>query len=582
MARSDRPQSTPGGWPQRAGGPTQAPARDPWGHAQQGQGAYDPQGYASGPLAQDPYGRPLDGDAYGGVGSYGTPGQQGYANAPDPNAGQGYGQGQLYGQPGYPQDQAYPAGYQSQGHYQPPAAPAFEPAAQPQAGLRGAQYDQWPAAQSPADPRNYDLSSYMPPQTRQQPEPQPSAGGYSDWGHQGGGGYAGYAGQPDYYPEMAPVQTGASLERGYDPAGGYRDSSFGAAPQGHAPQGYDAHPYGDAGAEDYDEEYEAEPPRRSRTLTMVGGALVAAVVVGGGLTLAYRSLLGTEPGGPTPVVRSAEGPLKVKPESPGGREIPYKDSKLLGRLGDTGAAADTDASGSRKVATLVVGRDGRISVPPAAPVAAPTEAAPPAPAAAATEVPSPSVQVPGLTVVDVTGPTVTTPPPAPSAPTKPVVVASAEPSANSVTTQSVKSATGSTPAAPRTLNSGASSSARADETEAPAKPAPVVKTAAVEKKERTPAPTGPAPTGAGYVAVLASVPASGSSRLEALKQFADLQQQYSSVLQSKTPDIQEANLGEKGRYHRLLVGPPGSRDAANQVCAQLKAQGYTSCWIMAY
>jgi cell division septation protein DedD len=107
------------------------------------------------------------------------------------------------------------------------------------------------------------------------------------------------------------------------------------------------------------------------------------------------------------------------------------------------------------------------------------------------------------------------------------------------------------------------------------------------KKEKVaavspPVVTGPQPTGAGYVAVLASVPASGSSRIDALKQFADMQQKYTTILQNKTPDVQEADLGTKGTYHRLLVGPPGSRETASQVCTQLKAQGYSGCWVTAY
>jgi cell division septation protein DedD len=110
--------------------------------------------------------------------------------------------------------------------------------------------------------------------------------------------------------------------------------------------------------------------------------------------------------------------------------------------------------------------------------------------------------------------------------------------------------------------------------------------AAPPKKEKVaalaPAATNPQPTGAGYVAVLASVPASGSSRMDALKQFADMQQKYGSILSNKTPDIQEANLGEKGTYHRLMVGPPGSRDSASSVCTQLKAEGYSGCWVTAY
>ena len=88
--------------------------------------------------------------------------------------------------------------------------------------------------------------------------------------------------------------------------------------------------------------------------------------------------------------------------------------------------------------------------------------------------------------------------------------------------------------------------------------------------------------GNGFVAVLASVPASGTSRLEALKTFADIQQNFGSVLKNRTPDVREANLGEKGRYHRLMVGPPSSRENANALCKELKSAGYPSCWITNY
>jgi hypothetical protein len=86
----------------------------------------------------------------------------------------------------------------------------------------------------------------------------------------------------------------------------------------------------------------------------------------------------------------------------------------------------------------------------------------------------------------------------------------------------------------------------------------------------------------GFVAVLASVPRSASSRMDALKRFADMQQKYGSALAGKTPDVADANLGAKGNYHRLIVGPPGSREQASTVCSQLKSQGYNDCWVTSY
>lgn len=55
--------------------------------------------------------------------------------------------------------------------------------------------------------------------------------------------------------------------------------------------------------------------------------------------------------------------------------------------------------------------------------------------------------------------------------------------------------------------------------------------------------------------------------MAALEIFANMQEKYGEVLSSRTPDVQEANLGEKGVWYRLVVGPPGSRDAA-AACAR--------------
>ncbi|MFV0368423.1 MAG: SPOR domain-containing protein, partial [Hyphomicrobiaceae bacterium] len=73
-----------------------------------------------------------------------------------------------------------------------------------------------------------------------------------------------------------------------------------------------------------------------------------------------------------------------------------------------------------------------------------------------------------------------------------------------------------------------------------------------------------------------------NSRMNALTRFADLRQQYSAQLGGMTPEVQQANLGSKGSYHRLIVGPPGSRGQANRLCSELKAAGYPSCWVKSY
>lgn len=575
MARTDSPQAPPGGWPAQRG--TAEQDAQYWAHAPQppaqpGQARPVPQGYAPAPApaqrpvapAADPYGHQAQGYYYSQPAAQAVPqpqrAQPGYAPQHDPYVAQ------------QPPQQGYGAGYaQPQQGYAPPADPRqAAPAAHAQRpDLRGPDYDQWPQAIQQHDPRSYDLSSYMPPASRAPPQQQytndyaqPVAGqqpGYSDWGHQ-----AGY------------TQDASLAQGGYD-AGHVEGGAL------------------EAGYADEEAGYEFEDPPRRRKSMMIAAALVGAIVAGGGLAYAYQSLLGADASGPTPVVKSASTPSKVKPSDPGGKQFAHTDSKILGRLNDGSSSSEVDASGAKKVPTLVVGRDGSI-IPPSAPSVTAT------------------VPVPGMTLVDVTGPAAATQTPAPAAaaaaagaapktdtpppvqqakpvvvtppaePQKPVVIAKAEPAA----------APAAVPTTTQSLaDTAANAAAPGGADKAPVKPVKVAKLEALN--EATDAAPAAAPaklkkvtvpviaaTGAGYVAVLASVPASDSSRMDSLKQFADMQQKYGSALQNKTPDVQEANLGDKGKYHRLVVGPPGSKDAATTVCSELKSQGYTSCWITAY
>jgi hypothetical protein len=595
MSRTDSPKVPPGGWPAQR--PQAAPPQNA-----PGQGEYDLAGWTQGlggvpvpnpkPQQAAPQGYPQQ-QGYGqqpAEGGYGHS-DQGYYWGADPQAPpapqfdpyvpqttpsrrpvqpapNGYGAApsspQNFGaQPQQPAQNGYGAAPPPQNFGAQPQQPAYNPnyagyPDQAAPALRGSQYDQWAAAAEPAsDPRGYDLASYMPPQGRppQQPpvaapdyghltadlatHPQP---GYADWGHQ-----SGY--------QQAPQGYGGQQQ--YDPA------AFGAQP------GYDQQAYADPNAQGYEDDgYDVEEPARSRKWMTVAAALVGAIVVGGGLTYAYQSLLGDSGGGPTPVVRSAEGPSKVKPSEPGGKQFANTDSKLLGRLGDSGGSSaplsDADSAGTRKVQTLVVGRDGAIQAPGAPPDAV--------------DVPAVSVPVPGMTLIDVPSPgsapaaqrpqpIVVQPPVQP--PAQPVQVAANDPPSTA-------------PVLPKSLNSE-SAVPVAEKPKPKSAPKPVTKTAALPDAAASSAPAkAAAPSGLGYVAVLASVPASGTSRIDALQQFADLQQRYGGILQNKTPDVTEANLGEKGRYHRLVVGPPGSKDGANSVCSQLKTAGYSSCWVMAY
>lgn len=535
-----------------------APAADPYGLAgysapqpsapSQGYGARPPQQQAPSPMPQpsyEPYSAAAD--PYGANGGYGYAGQSNLQAPPPFGAAQPHAQpapsapafgssGHSYAQPAAPQPQTSPYG----GGYAAPQTNSYAPP-RAEAPLNPLA-DQWGAQSLALDARDYDGHAY-------------SAGGLNNALQQGAAGQ--WGGDPYGEPQMEPDLGGQVYQNNAQQPHASFDQSY---------------------AED-DAQYEEEP-RRSSWKKVV--ALVACTVaVGGVLTFAYSSIMGPSNNGPTPLVKGATGPTKVKPSEPGGKQFAHTDSKIMGRLGE-GAEPEADGAGVRKVPVVVVGRDGSIQPPPAAQPAAPQD-----------EQTRAVVAVPGLTVIDGLG---GAPAGGPS-PNRPVTPRTqpqqqASPPVQMVTASDTDQPVVVAPSqqapkkAANLIANAAPSETGAVQTKAVATPK-AEQAAPAPKKEKVaavaaPAAVSPQPTGAGYVAVLASVPASGSSRIDALKQFADMQQKYGTILSNKTPDVQEANLGTKGTYHRLLVGPPGSRDSANSVCAQLKAEGYSGCWVTAY
>ena len=438
------------------------------------------------------------------------------------------------------------------------APPAVDESYAPQA----VQEPAWGAHQGYADPHAYGQQAYgegdyaaVPPRH-----------GYGEHGY----GEHGYGEHGAAYPDQAGAPDAFPPEPGFGPAEGAYAPPLRQRADGYSDEDYDSDELA------YEDE---QASGRSRWLKIAAIAAVGVVIIGSGV-YGYTKFVGPSQSSDPPLVRKAEAPAKIKPDDPGGKQFAHTDSKILGRLSDGSAqpasdsAAESENGGARKVSTMVIGRDGSI-------VASPDTDRPPP-----SRLPQAVSPVPGMTIVDgfggrnprvsaqpspsapamVNAPAANVAAPAPAdtaprqteaaAPTKPVVIARTEP-----TTASIE------PADPPAAASAPS----------PAPSKKVTRTAPAMQKA-----SAPASSGAGYVAVLASIPRSGSSRMDALKQFADLQQKYAGQLGGKTPDVQEANLGEKGNYHRLVVGPPGSRQEASRLCSQLKSAGYSSCWIKSY
>lgn len=136
----------------------------------------------------------------------------------------------------------------------------------------------------------------------------------------------------------------------------------------------------------------------------------------------------------------------------------------------------------------------------------------------------------------------------------------------------------STETAPAQTTSEPAASSTTATTPVRSDPDPVV-TQPVEQPE--PAVTAPAQTPASTPATT-SAPVSGThvvqvgafgSDAEANTFYDRLTDRYATLMSGKRPDIQVADLGDRGVFHRLRVGPFSSSDAASNWCAQLKAAG---------
>jgi hypothetical protein len=332
--------------------------------------------------------------------------------------------------------------------------------------------------------------------------------------------------------EAALVRAHAEPAPNYAPQAAEYQLPFGNPGQALAPGYAPQQGYAESDA-DFDEMLaeEDEQPRGGRRVLMIAASLAGAIGLSGAMAYSYKVFIDPS-GGRAAVIKATDsGPNKVKPAVAGGKGVAHTDKKLLNRLGEDGTGPVRIGTPSPNAADA---QDDRASDDPNSPrkvkIIPITPGGPPAATASAPPRPAdtPQVAVPGVTLEN-TGPM------------------QAPPSAARVQLP-------------------------------PAEPAAPAKTPVPKAKTAPAAPVVATSATSGYVAVVASK----TSRMEALKAFAELQQKYGDVLASKTPDLQEANLGDKGVRYRAVVGPPGSRDAASGVCKQLKTAGYDYCWVTAY
>lgn len=221
-----------------------------------------------------------------------------------------------------------------------------------------------------------------------------------------------------------------------------------------------------------------EPPQGKRspilTAAIVGGAVAALGIA----YLVYQSQT-AERGGPPPTVKADQGPFKVRPDEPGGLEVPNQDNTVYDRMG---AAQPSEPE--------------QLLPPPERPKDAPPVSADAASTATGAQ---------------------TAPSPAPRT-------------------------------APAT---GGASGGAMGQAEKPAALAPP-----------------PSPAAGSFLIQLGAF--NSGERAEA--GWRTVRDKHSSLLGGLASDIQLADLGAKGIFHRLRAGPFSSRAAADAVCAELKAK----------
>jgi hypothetical protein len=459
--------------------------------------------------------------------------------------------------------------------------------------LRGSNYDH-------ADAR-FDLGGRRPAHENAAPPAWPPADP------------TGFGGPADAQPYMPLRHDGGQVPRYADeplPNGQFASAPF-ASP-------YDGGQYNPIAPQEneYESEFEEDEDDeayrgRSGRKMLIASAFVGAIALAVGGVYAYDSLLSPRSGGgggDAPVIKADGEPARVAPTDPGGRKFQHTDSGVLKKMAKRlpTAAAGTnpidegstspDGNRTKMVTTMIFDRQGRLVVKDGgqpAETARPDAPARPSPESA----PSGGGEqpLPGLTIMNGNAfgqPTrpnserseVARPPSV-----EPKVVATTKAPTAPVPPLRRRSTPGAPPLPTRSPSgeseTGAAPPSNRTDTAIVRPVRPVVRQPpriAAIVKTNPPVRPAPRPSAAtnGYVAVLATK----KSRIDALKSFADLQQKYASVLATTIPSIQVADLRSRGlgRMYRAVVGPPGSRQAAQKVCSRLRASGYKSCWVKAF
>jgi hypothetical protein len=285
----------------------------------------------------------------------------------------------------------------------------------------------------------------------------------------------------------------------------------------------------------FDGSEDEEDVEGSRLPLLIVLALLVLAMFAGFVWLAYSE--GVARGrGETPVVTAEAGPARVAPQNAGGASEPYKGFKIY----EQPAPPDDDTAQNTAPAQHPAPAAAATPVTPQA-KPAPVETAPTAVAKAEPPKPAPVAKV----ETPPTPPKVAAAiPPKPAAPVAKATPLPAQPTAP----------IGPATAPPRSLGSAAI-------------PAPA---ATVKPVTAAPVPAASASTAGGSTVLQIGA---YKSQADANTAWTIYKGKHASLLAGYSPDIQQADLGEKGTWYRLRIAGFPSRDVASALCDRLKADG---------
>ncbi len=302
-----------------------------------------------------------------------------------------------------------------------------------------------------------------------------------------------------------------------------------------------------------DDDYEEEPAPSRRSGSVIVIAVLGLTVLGTAGVMGYRAMFGGSmlPSMP-PIIRPAEGPTKISPDT---------------TAQATPNTADVTRGGGDK---LVAHQEQPVEVPPANP-------APRVVATIPVVASSPNAAWPGAQ------PAATPAPPAAAGPSAPPL-----PAANAAPEQAPPAslAAQSAPKRVQTVairpnqGGGANQGAHAARGREPASAGPL---AIVPTQQPTPAPA-PVRSAMAHPAAPETVSAAGGGRYavqvssqrseaDAQSAFRSLQAKFPQQLGGRQPIVRRAELAGKGTFYRALVGPFASAQEAAGLCSSLKAAG---------